>query len=258
MNKKTFFTAMAGAVLLASCQTTRKGVTSSAIEGEWNITEVESSAVKALPAPYIGFDTKANRIYGNSGCNLISGMFDFKRNKGKIELGHMASTMMACPNMELEQSVLRALGSVERISSTDKEHLTLCDKDKNPLLKLEKRFRIVPISDIKGEWRIVSVFGENMAAMEEVPFVNFDMDNSRVNAFAGCNRISGSYKTGEKPNELTISNVASTRMACPDMTTEQNVVNALSQVHSFGILMNGNLALFSTGGHAVMELMRNK
>lgn len=258
MNKRIIFTAMTGIVLMTSCKVTRKALSTSAIEGEWNIIKVENSAIQAQPYPYIGFDTQEKRVYGNSGCNRITGSFDIKGKKGKIELGQMASTMMACPNMELEQSILQALGSVERINTADKELLVLCDKNKNPLLHLEKRFRIVPISDIRGEWRIVNVFGEKITVSQQVPFVNFDIEGNRITAYAGCNRLSAGFKSGEKKNTIIISNVTSTRMACPDMTTEQNVITALEQVRSFGVSQNGNLLLFSAGGNVVMELMHNK
>lgn len=255
MNRKIFFIAITGVALLTSCQATHHATSSLMIDGEWNITEVNGSAVKVHPGPYIGFNTQENRVYGNSGCNKISGSFDFKSKKGKIELGQMLSTMMACPDMELEQSVLQALNSVERIKSLDKEHLALCDKNKRPLLKMERRFLTVPLSDIKGKWRIVTVLGENIPASDQAPFVNFDTDNSRISAFAGCNRLSGGFRSGEK-NTLAISNVVSTKMSCPDMTTEQNVLTALEQTGSFGISLNGNLLLFSAGGNEVMELVR--
>lgn len=255
MNRKILFIAMAGAALLTSCQSTRHATSSSMIEGEWNIIEVNGSAVKAHPGPYVGFNTRENSVYGNSGCNRISGSFDFKGKKGQIELGQMLSTMMSCPDMELEQSILQALNSAKCIISLDKEHLALCDKSKKPLLQMERRFHTVPLSDIKGKWRIVTVFGENIPVSDQAPFINFDTDNSRISAFAGCNRLSGGIKSGEK-NVLTISNVVSTRMTCPDMAPEQNVLTALGQVRSFGISLNGNLLFFSAGGNEVMELMR--
>lgn len=253
MNKKSVFAMMAAVALMSSCKT----VKTPALEGEWNVTAVEGKAVQAEQLPYVGFDTEKSMVYGNAGCNLISGTYRVEGNTSKIELGHMASTMMACPNMELEQSVLKALNGVERIKATDADHLLLQDADKNTLLQLEKRFRIVALEDISGEWRIVSVFGEKMPAMDEVPAVNFDIEAKRLSAYAGCNRLSAGFMPGEK-NELSVGNVMATRMACPDMTTEQNVINALGQVKSYGVALNGNLLLFSAGGQTVMELMRNR
>lgn len=241
--------------MLTSCQAARHTLSSSIIDGEWNITEVNGSAVKAESRPYIGFDIRKNRVYGTPGCNRISGSFDFEDKNGQIKFGAIASTMMACPDMELERNILQALNSAESIKSSGKERLTLCDKNKKPLLKMERRFHKVPFSDIKGKWRIVTVFGENAPADEQAPFVDFDTQNGRLSAFAGCNRLSGAIKS-EGDNKLTISNVASTRMACPDMSLEQNVITALGQAGSFGISPNGKLLLLSAGGNAVMELTR--
>lgn len=257
MNKKMLFAATTAAVLLASCQVSRKAVSSARIAGEWNIVEVNGEAVKAQPYPYIGFDTKNSRIYGNSGCNHITGGFELKGKSGKITLGQMASTMMAGPDMELEQHVLAALSSVKRIGHAGADKLALYDAGKRPVMQLEKRFREVAPDDIRGEWRIVRVFGKKLSGMKQVPFINFDTQNSRISAYAGCNRIMGGFRT-EAPNTISFSGVVSTKMACPDMDAERNVLTALGQAKSFGLLTNGNLALFSASGNLVVELMRNR
>lgn len=228
MNWKIFFIALTGAALLTSCQTARQATPSSMVEGEWKITEVNGSAIKAQSSPYIGFNTQEKRVYGNFGCNRISGSFDFNGKNEQIEFGQMLSTMMACPDMELEQSILQELNSVECIKFSDNEHVALCDKNRNPLIQMERRFHTVPLSDIDGKWRIVSVFGENMPVSDQTPYVNFDTVNSCISAFAGCNHLSGSIKSGEK-NTLIISNAATTMMACPDMSTEENVLRHWSR-----------------------------
>lgn len=258
MKSSFFLTAVAASLLMTACQTTHSTLSPATMEGEWNITEIGNSKVNAHPYPYIGFDTEKGRVYGNSGCNRLMGTYTMKGKKGHIELSQMASTMMACENMELEQKVLKALDETERISATDEEHLVLSGKDKKQLVKLEKRFRIVPLSEIRGEWRIVSVFGEKLPDMERDPMVNFDTEKMRISAYAGCNRLSASFIQEEKSNSIRIPNVMSTRMACPDMKAEQNTITALEQVRSFGISNKGNLLLFSAGGNQVMELTRYK
>lgn len=258
MKRLFFLTAVAGALLMTSCQTTNTAFSPAKMEGEWNITEINGAQVSAQPYPYIGFDTQEGRVYGNSGCNRLTGTYTLKGKKGRIELSQMASTMMACENMDLEQKVLKALGETERISAVDDDHLVLSGKNKMQIVRLEKRFRIVPLSDIRGEWRIVSVFGEKLTGLEKDPTVTFDTDKMRLSAYAGCNRLSASFTKGDKSNSISIPRVMSTRMACPDMTAEQNTITALEQVRSYGISNKGNLLLFSAGGNQVMELMRYK
>ena len=49
--------------------------------------------------PFIGFDTNTGKVFGNSGCNRMMGSFDVNAKPGTIDLGAMASTRMACPDM---------------------------------------------------------------------------------------------------------------------------------------------------------------
>ena len=108
--KKMFVSlCMASALMgLSSCGSTRNAATLSSISGEWNIIEVNGAAVVPAPGqefPFIGFDTKAGKVYGNSGCNRMMGTFDVNAKPGTIDLGAMGSTRMMCPDMAVEQNV---------------------------------------------------------------------------------------------------------------------------------------------------------
>lgn len=85
--------------LLASCATSNKIKSISALAGEWNITEVEGKAISASDSenpPFIGFDTNENRIYGSTGCNRMTGALNANVETGKIDFGAVASTRMMC------------------------------------------------------------------------------------------------------------------------------------------------------------------
>ena len=61
--KKVFVSLCMASVLmgLSSCASTKNAATLSSISGEWNIIEVNGTAVVTAPGqefPYIGFDTK--------------------------------------------------------------------------------------------------------------------------------------------------------------------------------------------------------
>ena len=43
----------------------------------------------------------------------------------------------------------------------------------------------------------------------------------------------GSFDVNAKPGSLELTGMASTRMMCPDMTTENNVLNAFAQVKGY-------------------------
>lgn len=138
--------------------------------------------------------------------------------------------------------------------------MALYKSGKTQVMLLRKRFTEIPLADLQGEWRLMKVYGKALpSGMESVPCLVFDISGRRISGHAGCNRLNGEFKTGEETgNAISFPAVATTRMDCPDMRTEQEVLSALDKVRSFGLLGNGNLALFDTDGNPVMELTRNK
>ena len=233
--KKMYLSVFLGVLLLPSCKTARDMVSENDICGEWNVVEIQGEPVRAQSNPFIGFDTKKGRVYGYSGCNRITGSLDLSRDN-KIELGHMASTLMACPDMALYAS------------------------DKEPVMLLSKRFSVVPLSGLEGEWNIVKVYGDTLSTdLEMRPSVKLDIADGRISGNSGCNRITGELRSDETVgNSISFHSVAATRMMCPDMETEKNILSALNNVRTYGILENGNLVFFTAGGAAVLELRRNK
>ena len=129
--KKVFVSLCMASVLmgLSSCASTKNAATLSSISGEWNIIEVNGTAVVPAPGqefPYIGFDTKTGKVFGNSGCNRMMGSFDVNAKPGTIDLGALASTRMACPDMTVENNVLSALNKVKKYKKLGKENIALC------------------------------------------------------------------------------------------------------------------------------------
>lgn len=85
--------------------------------------------------------------------------------------------------------------------------------------------------DITGEWNVVSVEGKQVTGN---PYIGFDTENGRLYGNAGCNRIMGGFEIDSvNPGHIGLTNVASTRMMCPDMETEQKVLDALNEVTGF-------------------------
>ncbi|MCG2460156.1 copper resistance protein NlpE N-terminal domain-containing protein [Flavobacteriaceae bacterium F89] len=80
----------------------------------WKLTELRGQKVNHSSA-FIVFSTENNRVYGNSGCNNFSGSFELKKGN-QIGLSQLASTRMACPDMDSEQAFLSAMGMVDNYS----------------------------------------------------------------------------------------------------------------------------------------------
>lgn len=255
---KCLYVAVAAAVLsLAACRSSKDAVSVNDLDGEWNVVEIQGQAVQAESQPFIGFDAQDGRVYGYTGCNRLMGALTLSK-PNKIELGQMASTLMACPDMETERLMLNALASVKSLKCSGKT-LVLYGADKEPVMLLQKRFEVVPLSSLNGEWKVVAVNGTALPAMENIPAFSLDMTTHRIGGNSGCNRLSGEIRhDAAVENSISFANVASTRMACPDMDTENQVLSALNQVCAYGMLANGHLALMAEGSTVVLELERSK
>ena len=220
MKKVLLSICMVSAVFaMSSCGSTKEAASLSSLNGEWNIIEVNGSAI--VPAenqelPFIGFDTATGKVYGNSGCNRMMGSIDLNSKPGTIDMSRLGSTRMACPDMTTEQNVLNALGQVKSYKKLGKHNMALCNA-----------------------------------------FINFDVKKKSIHGNAGCNLINGGFETDkENPRSISFPNVISTMMACPDMEVEGKVMKAINEVKSFDVLSGGGIGFYSADGTLVMVLVK--
>ena len=147
--KKVFVSLCMASVLmgLSSCASTKNAATLSSISGEWNIIEVNGTAVVPAPGqefPYIGFDTKTGKVFGNSGCNRMMGTFEADSlTPGALSFGPIGSTRMACPDMSGERELLQALDKVVRFDAVGEvkpvNKIALYGTDNTKLMVIEKK-----------------------------------------------------------------------------------------------------------------------
>ncbi len=262
--KKAMFS-LGMATLLLSCGSVKNAVTVSDLEGEWNIIELNGTAVVPAPDqpfPFIGFSTKDGRVYGNSGCNRLMGVLGVAAKPGEIDLGQLGSTRMMCPDMTLERNVLSALSQVKKYRKLDDGTLALCASSKRPILVLQRREADAEVKSVNlnGRWDIVLVGVTSVPkGLENQPFLEFDTTEKRLHGNAGCNVINGTFELGEKNGEntgLTFGQVISTMMACPDMTLESHILQAINSVKSFSALEEDVIELYDESGTSVLQLKR--
>ncbi|MBE2279364.1 MAG: META domain-containing protein [Ignavibacteriaceae bacterium] len=68
-------------------------------------------------APNISFNLNENKVSGFAGCNRFMGPVQI--NGETIKFGNIASTMMACPEMELEIKFMKIFNTVDRYTIQD-------------------------------------------------------------------------------------------------------------------------------------------
>lgn len=95
--------------------------------------------------------------------------------------------------------------------------------------------KAVPLSSINGEWNIIEISGSKVTPGESktLPFIAFDTTTGRLYGNSGCNRMMGSFDVNAKPGTIDFKAMGGTRMMCPDMTTEQNVLSAFAKVKGY-------------------------
>ena len=103
------------------------------LEGKWNVVEVKGEKVLEEGLPQ-------KKLHGNTGCNLFNTTITLDpEDVSSITIAPGATTMMACPNMDLETSVLQSMDQVRSVKAgKDENEMLLVDQDGNVLLVLER------------------------------------------------------------------------------------------------------------------------
>ncbi len=110
---------------------------------------------------------------------------------------------------------------------------------------------------LNGAWRVSVLDGKNIPADAEMQMV-IDLPELKVHGNTGCNILNGSiFVDPAKQNSLQFSNLATTRMACPDMEREQKFLVVLEQVETAIPGKDKDTALLKDDhGQVMMQLTR--
>lgn len=257
----TSLCAICALFFITSCRSAKEVTTLSELNGEWSIIEINGSAVvlnsEGQEYPFIGFESTNGKVYGNSGCNRIMGSFDTNAKAGSIDLGTLAGTRMMCPDMTIENNVLNALKNVKGYKKMGNK-MALTNGLNRPVVILKPRTTTDHLSLLDGEWKISEVNGESIPSdLEKKPFLNFDVKNKRVHGNAGCNMINGGFNTKDDDSKaISFPAMAATMMACPDMTIERTILDALNSVKSFEALTKKTVGLYNESEELIIKLTK--
>ena len=229
MNKVIIYGMMPVLLLFFSCNE-KDNVTLSELAGEWTVIELNGQSVTAIQQPFIGFTQEMN-IYGNYGCNRLTGKFELSPQSTQMAMSKVSTTMTPCPDMELETDMLEALVKIRNVKHGETNRIVLCDSVNKPLIILERRCYGESVSDTIGE----------------SPFIAFNITSKQICGNAGGCWIAGRFETkSSKRNSITFL----------DIKTEQTVLNALKEVRTFGLLVNGHVGLYTSDSTIAFELVK--
>lgn len=111
--KKLFVAALALAAMTACCG----GAADATLEGTtWKLSKMEGIPATAIDgesdAFTLVFNAADTMVAGRTNCNRFFGKYE--AGEGKLELGPLGMTRMACPDMEFENAFVQMLDEVDR------------------------------------------------------------------------------------------------------------------------------------------------
>jgi len=109
------------------------------------------------------------------------------------------------------------------------------DQDGEPIdgeLAANYKLQKVQNNIFDRKWSLVEL--NNTEVNSKKPFILFDGDAKRIVGNGGCNRFSGAYKT-LTADSISFGPIASTKMACPGNSRENEFYNLLDNTVSYSV-----------------------
>lgn len=111
------------------------------------------------------------------------------------------------------------------------------------------------MADLAGEWDVVALEGDDLKG-DELPYMGFNTTEGRVYGYAGCNRLTGILDKTNAAGAISFDNMASTRMMCADMATEDRMLSVLRDVKAYRFGDKGSIFFADGAGRVVAQLRK--
>ncbi|MEO6819861.1 MAG: META domain-containing protein [Ginsengibacter sp.] len=95
---------------------------------------------------------------------------------------------------------------------------------------------VVSKEQVQNKWMILTIAGVANEKISADAYIDLS-NNAKSGAKAGCNQLFFSYELAAK-NKIKFSDIGSTRMACPDMTTEDQLIKLFPFIDNVEIRNN--------------------
>lgn len=241
------------------CCSTAKSTTqtyNASIGGEWIITECNGKKIstEAENIPFILFNLSDSIVYGNNSCNIINGRFT-TTNDQQIKIENLITTMMACQDAHLESDIMQSLSKSVKYTITDTtgcEQLHLLNEKNSTVLKLKRH----NIAFLNGTWRVTAI-NDSEVELNDAMLV-IDINEKTLHGNTGCNIVNGEIEIDlTKDNSIQFSKLISTRIYCPNMQFETELLLALENAETVAVGKTSNQAIFyNAAAEPILTLTR--
>lgn len=225
------------------------------VKGDWAIEEINGKPAVGEKAPYLRFSPSNKMAYGYNGCNFLNGPYSYNPEEKSLSFGDMASTMRMCQGDNLTDYEINL--ALSKVVSYDWEAK---DNDYYLYLYNAEGTRIMTLMHqnfdfLNGTW-LVRDINDTPVNDPEMKIV-MDVDEGKIHGNTGCNLFNGAFEIDmEAANSISFSNIALTRMACPEPNHETALVVALEEVSAAKPIAKDEVVLFDAAGKQVLRLTR--
>ena len=196
----------------------------------WILVRIDGQVVRADAEATLSF--LDGKVQGIGSCNGFFGPYE--RDGERLSFGLLASTMMACPDMDLETSYLAALSSVAAYRVEGAELVLANDAGETVLV-------FAPRTDtpLQGTvWQLTDLnTGTALVSVLEGTTITATVVDGKIGGSAGCNTYFAAIAADG--DRWTIGPAGSTEMYCAApagiMEQEQAYLSALARVDDLEI-----------------------
>lgn len=224
------------------------------LAGEWVIVRVNDVNLPLEDEmPYIVFDPSERRFYSSNGCNVLNGDYTVNSN-GRLVTDHVMMTMMYCQDVPGEAQITRVLGGTDPIT------VQVTNVSQDSYLVMTAGGQTIVASKhnmefLNGQWLITQLNGKQIKDPEANLFI--DVPALKIHGNTGCNYFNGTlYIDPTKAKSVEFGEMATTRMACPKMEQEQQILFALESVKQAKREGKDGVALLNANGQTIMKLKK--
>lgn len=232
----------------------QEAVAGKSIDGEWLAVRLRGNAVPKQVQMDLVINQSDRKISGRSACNRYFGQIE-ELSEGKIQLGSIGSTRMACPELQYEAAFFEALRSVRGYRLADERVLLLTDEAGAVVLELSRKAE----GDTTANERLHDIWvathiGSEELGKDDLPTLEINLMEMTCSGYDGCNSYMGGIKQATA-SALILGDMAGTLRMCHDMTVSNKFAQALNDVRSYR-LDELTLHLYDAEGREVLTFKK--
>lgn len=225
------------------------------IGGYWAISEVAGKKAVGEEPPYLKFDIATRRVYGNNGCNTLNSDYTVNPADSTLRFSNTATTMRYCDTPGLSEIDINVAMANTAYYTWHRQDLvytvTLLSATHQPLMSLVHQ----DYDFLNGTWTPVKV-GERKVDNPDIKLV-FDIEEQKVHGNSGCNILNGTIITDMlEAGAVTFTDLSTTRMACPDLELETELLIALEEVSVVKPVNATEVKMLDSHGEVILILKR--